>query len=151
MRDTAIALRVLDLEAMCPGAAITANQRSNAGPDLVCWNCASIASGHKVKETWVWEFKAAGQSNAAAVQSLESGMADAANDPLNKNQVVKAGPAFPSPNVGVVPNAPNEIVTVYSDPTPQPEGEWRRALYGGRQRAAGASQRPSPTKGKRGP
>ncbi|MEV4465897.1 DNRLRE domain-containing protein [Micromonospora echinofusca] len=119
--DTAIALRVLDLEAMYPGAAITANQRSNAGPDLVCWNCASIASGHKVKETWVWEFKAAGQSNAAAVQSLDSGMADAANDPLNKNQVVKAGPAFPSPNVGVVPNAPNEIVTVYSDPTRNPK------------------------------
>ncbi|MFE9658384.1 hypothetical protein [Micromonospora sp. NPDC006431] len=122
--DTAVALRVLDLRAMYgPKAIITAEQKggNKKGPDLVCWNCAQIASGNKVREVWVWEFKSANQSAASARESLESGMAVAAADPMRLGRTVKAGPSFAGPRTSVVPNTPNQVVTVYSDQTRNPK------------------------------
>ncbi|RSM41021.1 hypothetical protein DMB66_56490, partial [Actinoplanes sp. ATCC 53533] len=42
--DTAIALRVLDLQRLYKGAWISVSLGNAPGADLVCWNCAAIAS-----------------------------------------------------------------------------------------------------------
>ncbi|BCJ56348.1 hypothetical protein Asp14428_78230 [Actinoplanes sp. NBRC 14428] len=95
------------------------------------------------------EFKAVGQGGKTASTSLAAGIewrlqallagdaleiqdrvdADRVrvqNQPLKaKNAVVKGGEPFPHQSSSVVPNNPDEIVTVYSDPDPDKKGvEW---------------------------
>jgi hypothetical protein len=125
--DTAIALRVLDLQLMYPGAWITANQHASGGADLVCWNCAAKATHGAKQEVWVWEFKAVQQSDSTAYISLNEGIEWAKASPLKaKNAVVVPGERFPHESSSVVPNNPDEIVTVYSESNPNKQSgvEW---------------------------
>jgi RHS repeat-associated protein len=131
--DTAVGLRVLDLQTMFGGKAwITATMNAGPGADLVCWNCGALQSGGKIQAVWVWEFKAEAQADAGAVTSLENGIAWAENNVLRakvngQGVPVKAGPKFPAPRTGVNRHDPRELVTVYSDQRPEKNGlEWYR-------------------------
>ncbi|MEU8387338.1 RHS repeat-associated core domain-containing protein [Micromonospora sp. NPDC048843] len=120
--DTAIALRVLDLQRQFEGKAwITTNLGNSAGADLVCWNCAAIKSEGAEQEVWVWEIKAQRQSLSTANKSMEHGMKWARNHILrgwtaSGPKRVAQGPPFPTPSSGVNNQKVSQVVTVYSDP-----------------------------------
>jgi len=118
--DTAIALRVWDLEAQWGGdRIISTGIGGRAGADLVCWNCGLPANGINTS-AWVWEFKSVQDSQADAQTSLDNGIAAARRDPLARFGSamldVVPGPAFPNETGGMVIGIPNETIIVYSDP-----------------------------------
>jgi RHS repeat-associated protein len=123
--DTAIALRVLDLQRKYDGKAwITTNLGNQPGADIVCWNCAAIQSHMDCQptrlEVWVWEVKAEGQRPSRAQESLQHGIEWAENHILRGNdengpKPVKPGLPFDTPSVGVNNQKTDQLVTVYSD------------------------------------
>jgi hypothetical protein len=120
--DTAIALRVLDLQREFQGRAwITTNLGNSPGADLICWNCAAEKSGGKVQEVWVWEIKAAAQSPSTAAKSMRLGIEWAEKHVLRgrsggQPKPVVPGRPFPLPSTGVNNQKVNQVVTVFSDP-----------------------------------
>ncbi|GIF18173.1 RHS repeat-associated protein [Actinoplanes tereljensis] len=117
--DTAIGLRVLDLQRLYKGAWITVNLGQKGGADLVCWNCSTKAGGPA--EVWVWEIKAEKQKDKA-LDSLNKGMTWAYGHTLynvfakGSALPVRPGQPFPTPSASVSQGKYNQIVTVYSDP-----------------------------------
>jgi RHS repeat-associated protein len=115
--DTAIELRVLQLEAMYPGALISASIGGVEGPDLVCYNCAAIKSNGTVQEVWVWEITTEGQDTSGKATQLQGYVDQLKQDPLIKRgkQNVTQGPAFPAPaGPAMVNGLDNQVVTVRS-------------------------------------
>lgn len=125
--DTAVALRVLDLEQEFNGIAQVSTAIGGvAGADLVCWNCAAWASNGKSTDIWVWEVKSVQDTAADATASLNGGIAAARQDPLAKNGAagsfnVVPGRAFPHETGGMVAGISNQVIIVYSDPTRDPQ------------------------------
>jgi RHS repeat-associated protein len=117
--DTAIFLRVLDLERMYPGAMVKSSYGGKPGIDIVCYNCAAIQTGGKSTDVWVWEVKteAEEERNARGIeQKIKEDIATVQADDLVQRFGQKAtwGPAFPQPSAGVVWGMDTQIVTVRS-------------------------------------